>query len=143
MGAWQEFDKTKAELVNIQLAFNSEKNGGNEMSIKLQNMQKKILGLESKIASDIQHLDIRTSELTQSKYDCIQVQEELANTLQIVQVKDTKIRTLEEQLSSQSRDDNSSLADQTAILELREKNSEVLAEKVITLITYLVSTHHY
>lgn len=143
MGAWQEFDKTKAELVNIQLAFNNEKNGGNEMSIKLQNMQKKILGLESKIASDIQHLDIRTSELTQSKYDCIQVQEELANTLQIVQVKDTKIRTLEEQLSSQSRDDNSSLADQTAILELREKNSEVLAEKVITLITYLVSTHHY
>ncbi|KAJ7877669.1 hypothetical protein B0H13DRAFT_1893043 [Mycena leptocephala] len=129
----REFDKTKAELVNIQLAFNNEKNGGNEMSIKLQNMQKKILGLESKIASDIQHLDIRTSELTQSKNDCIRVQEELANTLQIVQVKDTKIRTLEEQLSSQSRDDNSSLADQTAILELREKNSEVLAEKKAAL----------
>ncbi|KAJ7895432.1 hypothetical protein B0H13DRAFT_1885551 [Mycena leptocephala] len=71
--------------------------------------------------------------LTQSKYDCIQ-QEELANTLQIVQVKDTKIRTLEEQLSSQSREENSSLADQTAILELREKNSEVLAEKLILII---------
>ncbi|KAJ7864388.1 hypothetical protein B0H13DRAFT_1899186 [Mycena leptocephala] len=96
----REFDKTKAELVTSSLPLTRKKN---EIYMNFW--------------------------LTQSKYDCIQ-QEELANTLQIVQVKDTKIRTLEEQLSSQSREENSSLADQTAILELREKNSEVLAEKL-------------